>query len=64
MSKGTVRVILDLHFDGDYYEESERASMAESWINRGLDDRSDLLGWTYVETNHRAGNGSTEEATS
>lgn len=53
MPVGTVRIVLDLHFEGDYYDEDERAGMATHWIDGGLDDRSDLVGWTYVETSHR-----------
>jgi hypothetical protein len=54
MSQGVVRIVMDLHFDGDYYSESERAGMALDWIYGGLYDRSDLVGITTVEASHRA----------
>jgi hypothetical protein len=54
MARGTVRIVLDLHFDGTYYKESERADTALDWIYAGLDDRSDLVGTSVVEAGHSA----------
>ena len=61
MPKGTVRVVLDIRFEGDYLNENERMSCSEDWIGSGLEDRDDLVGWSVVEMNHVASNGITEE---
>lgn len=41
-----VSVLLELTFHGDYIDKDDIEAYASGWINRGLDDRDDLRGWT------------------
>lgn len=43
-----VLMVLELNFQGDYYDASEVAGMAENWIDSGLTDRDNLRGWRVV----------------
>lgn len=46
MSKKVVTLTLEVFFDGDYYQTSELVDLVEHWIHGGLEDRSDVVGWT------------------
>lgn len=48
MSSKRVVMVLELRFQGDYYDASEVAGMAENWIDSGLNDRDNLRGWRVV----------------
>ena len=34
-------------FYGDYIDAYEAAAYLQGWIDRGLDDRDDLMNWTF-----------------
>lgn len=49
MSEKYVTLKVIAKFDGDYYGADEVAGMLEEWIDSGLDDRDDLVGWIIVQ---------------
>ena len=40
-----VSVLVELTFHGDYVGTDEIERLATSWIDRGLQDRDDLVNW-------------------
>lgn len=41
-------MVLELNFQGEYYDVSDLTDAAEGWIDSGLTDRDDLRGWRVV----------------
>jgi len=40
-----VALTVTVEFKGDYYSPDEMADVATGWIDAGLEDRDDVVGW-------------------
>ena len=61
MSEKIVVLTITARFVGDYYDASEVAGVLEEWIDSGLEDRDDLVGWTIRQTGETHEEASLEE---
>lgn len=50
-SKKIVTLTVQAEFRGDYIPANQTAEYLESWIDCGLEDRDDLVGWTITTNN-------------
>lgn len=46
LTSKTVVVTLTAHFEGDYIPKEDVVQYLDNWLDSGLDDRDDLVGWT------------------
>jgi hypothetical protein len=50
VSTKVVKTTITVTFEGDYYEVSEVEDKVCDWIDAGLCDRDDVVGWSFGES--------------
>lgn len=46
----TVRLTVEVQFEGTYYEPREMVNLCDGWFSSALDDRSDVSGYSLTGT--------------